>query len=301
MVFFIILGAVVLITFIVLGILFYTLSKEGQKKDEDKAVPLTDLNQLKKELSSGLLEPQNPQVPKEESEIIPAFVPKVLLPVQEVQSSADEDSYKKRVQEIENELRTVKQKSEEQADVAREMILTLTKENQSLKNQQAEGEGVRQKLTELEAEVTILKAENVSLKIQLESTNATVTEAPKPEPQKPESDEALLALKQKCEDLEYALIKARAQSSGLERVSFNYKNQLEDFLKKVSAAQVTNDHLSQVKNRLEGMVEQVKSQNEELVKKDHLAQFELEKNHSRLVSLEREYESLKARVQQNSQ
>ncbi len=60
--------------------------------------------------------------------------------------------------------------------------------------------------------------------------------------------------------------------------------------------QVTNDQLSQVKNRLEGVVEQVKSQNEELVKKDQLAQFELEKNRSRLVSLEREYEDLKARV-----
>ena len=112
------------------------------------------------------------------------------------------------------------------------------------------------------------------------------------------SDEAL---RHELESLKYELIKARAQSSGLERVSFNYKNQLEDFFKKVNAAQVTNDHLSQVKNRLEGMVEEIKLQNEELVKKDHLAQFELEKNRSRLVSLEREYEDLKARVQQNNQ
>lgn len=97
------------------------------------------------------------------------------------------------------------------------------------------------------------------------------------------------------------MIKARAQSSGLERISFNYKNQLEDFFKKVNAVQVTNDHLSQVKNRLEGMVEEVKSQNEELLKKDQLAQFELEKNRSRLVSLEREYEDLKARIQQQNQ
>ena len=99
--------------------------------------------------------------------------------------------------------------------------------------------------------------------------------------------------------LQYELIKARAQSSGLERVSFNYKNQLEDFLKKVTSVQMTNDHLSQVKNRLEGVVEQVKLQNEELVKKDQLAQFELEKNRSRLVTLEREYERLKGpRIQQ---
>ena len=35
------------------------------------------------------------------------------------------------------------------------------------------------------------------------------------------------SLKSKQSDLEYELIKARAQSSGLERVNFNYKNQLE--------------------------------------------------------------------------
>ena len=64
---------------------------------------------------------------------------------------------------------------------------------------------------------------------------------------------------------------------------------------------MTNDHLAQVKNRLEGMVEEVKLQNEELAQKDRLAQFELEKNRSRLVSLEREYEELKARLQQQSQ
>ena len=67
---------------------------------------------------------------------------------------------------------------------------------------------------------------------------------------KPEPDETLknelgslrsehLQLKQKYEGLEksyqglqYEMIKARAQSSGLERVSFNYKNQLEDFLRR---------------------------------------------------------------------
>ena len=41
----------------------------------------------------------------------------------------------------------------------------------------------------------------------------------------------------------------------------------------------------------------MKSQNDELVKKDRLAQFELEKNRSQLINLEREYEGLKARVQ----
>jgi hypothetical protein len=97
--------------------------------------------------------------------------------------------------------------------------------------------------------------------------------------------------------LQYEMIKARAQSSGLERVSFNYKNQLEDFFKRVNEVQVTNEQLAQVKNRLEGVVAQVKSENDDLVKKDQLAQFELEKNRLRLQNIEREYQEFRARSQ----
>ena len=85
MVLFIILGVVVLITFVVLGVLFFMLGKEGQKKKK-KGVPVTDLNQLKKELSSGLFERINPRSSEEDSEIIPAFEPKVSLPTQEAVS-----------------------------------------------------------------------------------------------------------------------------------------------------------------------------------------------------------------------
>jgi len=65
--------------------------------------------------------------------------------------------------------------------------------------------------------------------------------------------------------------------------------------------QVSNDQMSQAKNKLEAMVEEIKLQNEELVKKDNLAQFELEKNRSHLVDLERENGELKARLQQQNQ
>jgi len=106
---------------------------------------------------------------------------------------------------------------------------------------------------------------------------------------------------EKNEAMQYELIKARAQSSGLERVSFNYKNQLEDFLKKTHEMKNSNDELSQVKNRLEGTLEEIKQKNEELLKKDQLAQFELEKNRTRLVALEREYEDFKAQQQQKNQ
>jgi chromosome segregation ATPase len=241
MVLFIILGAIVLIAFIVSGVLFFMLDKEEQER-------LT-------------------------------FEPTVSLSAQAVQVPSDE---------------------------TKQLIETLTKENGSFKNQQVHLEQAQQKLGELQEEFSRLRTENLSLQTQLESAHAkvrlleeeisrahaTVSSASEPQP-----DEAL---RHELESLKYELVKAKAQSSGLERVSFNYKNQLEEFFKKVNTAQVSNDHLSQAKNRLEGMVQEIKSQNEELVKKDQLAQFELEKNRSRLTSLEREYEDLKARVQQNN-
>ncbi len=277
MVLFIILGVVVSMDFVLLGVLFFLLNKEEQKKEEK------------------------------------------VFPVEEV--------YKKRVRELEEELLAVSKKTDEQSTQASRMIETLTKENGSLKSRQAGLEQAQEKLIELQGEASGLKTENAGLKTQLESTislkaqlestnekvrlleeeisraNATLSElnrekeallsAPKTGP-----DEAL---RHELESLKYEMIKARAQSSGLERISFNYKNQLEDFLKKVNAMQVSKDHLSQDKNRLEGMAQEIKMQNEQLLKKDQLAQFELEKNRSRLVSLEREYEDFKARAQQKGQ
>jgi uncharacterized protein YgiM (DUF1202 family) len=279
LVLFIILGAVVLTAIVVIGILYFMLSKEGQKKEEEKAVPFTDF--LEKPIVSE--EPVSPATPSH-------------LPVQsiEIKSPVVDDTYKKRAQGLEDELRTIKQKAEEQADVSREMVVTLTKENQTLKNKEAESDEALQKLTALQQEVTSLKTENANLKTQLESTNAAMSELKRVgvvEDLHPE-------LEKINEELKYELVKAKAQNSGLERISFNYKNQLEESLKKVNAAQVTNDHLTQVKNQLEAMVEQIKLQNEELVKKDQLSQFELEKNRSRLLVLERDYEDLKARTQQ---
>lgn len=358
MVLFIILGAVVLITLTVLGFLFYMLEREGQNKDEAKAVPLTDLSQLKQEYPSRMLEPEKSKMASIDLKVGPPFEPKVSLPVQDVRSPLEDDVYKKRAKELEDELRAISHKADNQSGEARQMIESLTKENELLKKQKADLEQAKQKLMELQTEASGLKTDNASLQVQLESANikvrfleeeiasfkmqmgeeiskanATVTQLNREKEEllsapKPSQEEALRQeleslkteqeqLKQKYEDmdrtyqklrelnvrleekndlLQYELIKARAQSSGLERVSFNYKTQLEDFFKKINTVQGTNDHLSQVKNRLEGMVEQIKSENEELVKKDQLVQFELEKSRSRLVNLEREYENLKAQI-----
>ncbi len=353
---FILLGVIVLITIVVLSVLFFMLGKEEKKTEE--AVPVTNLEEINKELSGKMFKQNDQKVIEKDSEIIPVFESNVELPLQPVQTPAqpsqEDEAYRKKAQELEEELLNISKKADNQSDEARQLIADLTKENESLKSQKVDLEVAQQKLAELQGESSLLKTENVSLQNELEGTNAKVRlleeqmtafkvqmgeevsraqetvaqlirekeellSAPKPEPQaQPIPDQQMLqelttlkgehaqlkerydVLEKTREQLEYDLIKARAQTSGLERISFNYKNQLEDFFKKINAVQVTNDHLAQTKNRLEGMVEEIKIQNEELVKKDQLSQFELEKNRSRLSNLERECEELKVRIQQQS-
>ncbi len=345
----IILGVVVLLTFAVIGSLFFFLSREKTKLD-DGAVPLTDLNQIKKEFSSGLLEPQTPKMTKLETDLAPpVYEPKVSIPTAApAPALSEDDRYKQRAQDLEDELKTITQKAEDQSHQAQGMIEDLTKENESLKIQQIKLEEAQRHLSQLQDEASQLKTDNAGLQSQLDlahaqvkllqeqmaafqsqmqeeisRANAAVTQikqekeallaAPKPDPDGvlrleiedlKAANQKLLAmvdaLKEKNEALQYALIKSRAQSSGLERVSFNYKNQLEDFLKKVNALQQDQAQLSQVNNRMEGLIQQVQNQNEDLVKKDQLSQFELEKNRSRLASLERECEDLKSRIKQQN-
>ena len=76
---------------------------------------------------------------------------------------------------LKKELRAISvKKAEGQSDEAKQMIETLTKENESLKSQQANLEQAQQKLTELQGEASGLKTENLSLQTKLEATTAQV-------------------------------------------------------------------------------------------------------------------------------
>jgi len=293
---FILLGAVVVTAFFVVGFLFFILDKEGRNEEEQRAVPLTDLSQM-----------------------IPP--PKY---------SVTEDTYKKRTQELEEELLALAKKAKDELAQAHQTIEGLIHDNEALKIQQAALSQAQQKILELQTQLdsSTLKArsleeEMAAVKTQmgedLVRARAMVSELNLEKASQVDTRsqelEVLRAeqarLKQNCEDLEkteqklremntdltqkvdalqYELVKARAQSTGLERIGFNYKNQLEDFFKRINEVQLTNEKLSGAKNSLEGIVQEVKSQNDALVNKNRLAQFELEK-------LEREYEDLKARVQ----
>ena len=175
MILFIILGVVVFLTFGVLGVLFFMLNKEGNKKDKEKVVPVTDLEELKRELSnSKLFEQEDIKADSPSPEIIPVFTPTVTLPVQETQTLAEGQTYDKRSRELEDELLTISKKADSQSDEALKMVETLTKENEFLKSQEAYLHEAQQKLEKLQGEASGLKLDNAALQIQLESTNEKV-------------------------------------------------------------------------------------------------------------------------------
>ena len=184
---------------------------------------------------------------------------------------------------LEQELATVKVQMGDQIAQANAMVSELNLQKESWVSAAKPDPQAERLNQELEA----LKQEQIQLKQNgeaLEVTNQKLREIN-------------THLTKEIDALQYELIKARAQSTGLERIGFNYKNQLEDFFKKINEVQLMNEKLSETKDSLEGTLQEVQSQNDALVKKDRLAQFELEKNRSQLVNLEREYEGLKARVQ----
>jgi len=282
MMLFVVLGIVVFMALAVVGVLFFMLGKE-EKKPEEKDVPKGVL--LKQPIS---------YTTNDGSEIIPAFVPKVSLPVQDTKIALENEAYQNRIKELEDQLNGISQKAEGQSVDAKRMIEDLKKENDTLKIQQTNLMQAKEKLDLLTQEASDLKNVNSTLQTQLETAsgqvrlleeqmtavklqmgeeisraNATVNElkierdaalaAPKPEPDeglKQELETVKIEgaqLRQKYDDLDHTyqklkelnahliekngllqfeLTQVRAQTSGLERLSFNYKNQLEEFLKK---------------------------------------------------------------------
>ena len=221
---FYVLGAVVLIALGVVGFLFYLLNKES---DQDlKVVPITS--------PEGLLKPVTP--------------------------SMQEQEYKAKVENLEEELRAISEKGVAQAQEAMTMIEKLSKENETLKNfksqeaaiqnedlalAQKQAEQLHQdngllqaQLVSSQEKVRQLQEEAVAIRQRMEDELASGKETI--EQFKKEREEALAlaretqevkaqnaALQEEIKALQLANQKLRAQASGLEKICENYKMQLE--------------------------------------------------------------------------
>lgn len=161
---FYVLGAVVLIAVGVVGFLFYLLSKESGREQDTKAVPIA-----------------NPQ------EFLKA------------ESSLQEKEYKRRVEELEAELRSISEKGVSQAQQAMTMVDQLTKENDELKAERfKQTQEKAQELISLQQQTEQLGRDNSELQVQLESSQAKIASL---------QEEAAVIRKTMAEDL------ARAQEN----------------------------------------------------------------------------------------
>lgn len=302
MVFFALLGAVVLLAIIVVGFLFYLLHKESK---QDKIAP-SEIQANPEPL------PAEPVIPDE-------YVMK-------------EAAYQKRVAELEQELQDVSQKVQQQSNETLAMIEGLKKENEQLKSERnnqgtaaeanlikaqetietlrEEQAGLQTRLSESQAQAGQLKEEAVLIKKQIAQEAEAKAQAdkllvenqtPQPSLETGSTDiaknfqEEMNKLKQENETLQWEMTKVRAHVTGLERIGENYQQQLKEAL----SHNEEYSRLSETNNRLQSVLEQLQQENQELTKREKLCQFELEKNRNQLVTLERDYEHLKATMNQS--
>lgn len=257
---FYILGAVVLVAIGVVGFLFYLLQKEEVKPQDPKVVPIS-----------------NPQ----------AFLKPEMAP-----PSIIEMEYKKRAEDLEEELRQISDRSLAQAKEAMAMIEKLTRENDELKTQkQSSGSLEQEQLATAQKEVDQLRTNNASLQNQLETTETRLKQI----------EEEIVAIRHKSDvDLAQALASVE-----------QFKSEREAFLSNREQEAVTVQSLNRNIEELKSLNGQIRSElemaqsdntrlletNKQLTDKIDMLEIELVKNRAQASGLERICENYKAQLE----
>lgn len=159
----------------------------------------------------------------------------------QTKTASNEETYKTTIHQLETELNLLREKAETQAKGALEMVTSLTAENDSLKGN---SEALKLKDEELEKNKESLKTltdENARLKSDLQSS-----------PNKHETDlqrdlekikEINAAFLKKEEMIQYELTKARIQAMGLEKISEDFKTEIEKQLQEINNLKSENNSL----------------------------------------------------------
>lgn len=98
--------------------------------------------------------------------------------------------------------------------------------------------------------------------------------------------------------LQYELTKSRAQAMGLERIYENSRKQIEGLSRQVSDTRMDNKELKKQADVLEQSLNDFKRLNNEILKRETLSQFEIEKSRGDLRDLERIYNGFRSRLMQ---
>ncbi len=295
MLFFIILGAVMLLAVVVVGYLFYVESKEAAaaslslsvEKSFQESTYQKQLAQLEEELQARL------KAAKEQSQEASATIENLTKENEQLKSEHSTqmitaEANLTKAQESVESMRT------EQSNLQNQLSESQTKANQLLTENQTLQRSLEAASTEIaknfQDQINALKEENQTLK----STSDDLTIANQ------QLKDLNAPLVEKSEFLQWELTKARAQMTSLERACENYQHQLQDVSAHTGSIQEDRTILNETNNNLQSVVEDLQKQNQESTKREKLLEFELQKSRAQLISLERAYENLKANMNQSN-
>ena len=169
----------------------------------------------------------------------------------------------------------------------------LEQEAGLLKVRQLEGEllSVRKK-SELEISEAHAAIEN--LQAQKDSLLAAKADLEKDSKKIKEFSANLL---QKEDMLQYELTKARAQAMGLEKISEDFKVEIETSLKEINELKEQNHSLRQLQQETEENLNALKEVQTEYMKKEKIYQSELEKSRTQLLGMEKIYSDFRSQFE----
>ena len=256
MVFFYVLGTIVFIAVGVVGFLFYLLSKELPGKGEVKVVPI------------------HPQ------ELI-----------QPAGFSPETEEYRNKIEELEEELRAFSQKSVTQAQETMAAVDTLTKENQTLKEQKSkQDEEIHKQFVLAQDQMQQMHQDNTSLQVQLQSSQAKVIEL-----------QELAVVVRKQVEGEIAQARAVMEQLKAERDAFLTNREAS-----VQSVQALTREFEEVKAQYEALLGEaeglrltnakLKELNDHLMEKNQLVQYELAKHRAQASGLEKICENYKMQL-----
>jgi len=258
-----------------------TISQKAQRQSQEA---LEAIEQLQKE-NERLKSEQNNRVTSAEANLIKAQ--DTITTLHEEQGALQNrlSQSQAEVQRLQDEVVFIKQQMAQEIVLSKSEKDNLITENQTL--QRSLEVTIANATKNLQEEADTLRGENQTLKNAMNDLTMTNQKLK-------DLNEHLI---EKSESLQWELTKARAQMTSYERSCENYQNQLKNAFDSKGSVEENYSKLNETNNRIQETLERLQLQNQELSKREKVFEFELEKNRNQLVSLQRDYENLKAQQQ----
>ena len=291
MMLFMVLGGVFILAILVIGFLFYLLSKESNQKKDD-AVAITDLNELKK----TLIHPEQTKIAD------PLEMPVgVSRPAQEPQDTPDfsaefiakEQVYQQKVNALEGELQSIASKAQEQSHQALATIDQLKQENEQLKSERNAKETAAQaNLIQAQQTIDTMQEQQAELQNRLNDSQAEVGKL----------QEEMVAIKHQI-GREIVTNKADSERLVVENESLRRSmdaaiaEAIKNYQDEMQALKQENQTLKNVSQDLTAADQKLKETIEQLTEKSNALQWELTKSRAQMTSFERACENYKNQLQ----